>query len=54
VPHDQFLSTCESLRDRGWLTREMQDGEPVYELTPGGRLAMELHQLGNPRQRSVN
>lgn len=54
VPHDEFLPTCESLCERGWLSRRMDHGEPVYELTPGGRLAMELHRLGNPSNVSLN
>jgi hypothetical protein len=54
VPHDEYLPTCESLRRRGWLTRAMQDGEPAYELTPAGRVALELHRLGNPNSASLN
>jgi DNA-binding PadR family transcriptional regulator len=54
VPHDEFLPTCERLRERGWLSRRMDDGEPVYELTQSGRVALELHRLGNPSNASLN
>jgi hypothetical protein len=54
VPTDSYLPECERLRERGWLTRRIDGGEPVYDLTPGGRLAMELHRLGNPDDVSAN
>jgi hypothetical protein len=45
TPHDEWLPACESLREKGWLSRRMVEGDVDYSLTPTGTTAMELNRL---------
>jgi hypothetical protein len=51
VPTDSYLPECERLRERGWLARRIDGGEPVYDLTPGGRLDDGTPPTRQPRRR---
>jgi hypothetical protein len=53
-PPIDLLPNCERMRERGWLTRRMVNGEPFYEMTAVGFNAMEARRHADPANVSSN
>jgi hypothetical protein len=55
VPADEYLTAAESMRTKGWLSRQTLDnGDGAYEFTPAGETALNLSGLMRSRAAEAN